>query len=330
MDALSRCLLGIRRGTNMRLTRTNKTFIRRATGALISLMCIILIPTVSMASGYGISAQADAAGFATDLAFYAGAFSTAVTASVNPSATMAVLAILGAIENAAVYQPDSAVLCSIADFLNGVPILREIGKLPIANPYAAVFLSLIAAALIVIHSFAESKFVSEETIDKLDKFVGYICTVAISLLPFVTNDALEADPPIVKGAALAARSSGFLSNAASAPGIGTYFLAGITIIVITVIYYCNYSCMDNWEVIVAAFPMKGTSLIWQILKAIIHAILLVLQIFAPVVSFIISIHLAVAGLFLFRILKRNSQYYKDVYVCKHKVAKPHVFMYLRS
>ena len=39
-----------------------------------------------------------------------------------------------------------------------------------------------------------------------------------------------------------------------------------------------------------------------------------LQIFAPVISFIISIHLAVAGLFLFRILKRNSQYYKDVYV----------------
>jgi hypothetical protein len=307
-------LLGIRRGTNMRLIGTNKAFLRRATGALISLMCVILIPTVSMASGYGISAQADAAGFATDLAFYAGAFSTAVTASVNPSATMAVLAILGAIENAAVYQPDSAVLCSIADFLNGVPILREIGKLPIANPYAAVFLSLIAAALIVIHSFAESKFVSEETIDKLDKFVGYICTVAISLLPFVTNDALEADPPAVKGAALAARSSGFLSNASSAPGIGTYFLAGITIIVITVIYYCNYSCMDNWEVIVAAFPMKGTSLIWQIVKAIIHAVLLVLQIFAPVVSFIISIHLAVAGLFLFRILKRNSQYYKDVYV----------------
>ena len=98
---------------------------------------------------------------------------------------MAVLAILGAIENAAIYQPDSAVLCSIADFLNGVPILREVGKLPIANPYAAVFLSLIAAALIVIHSFAESKFVSEETIDKLDKLIGYICTVSISLLPFV-------------------------------------------------------------------------------------------------------------------------------------------------
>ena len=298
----------------MRLTLNNHALLRRATGAFACLMCLILIPMVSLAAGTGMSAEADASHFATDLAFYAGAFSTAVTASINPSATMAVLAILGAIENAAIYQPDSAVLCSIADFLNGVPILREVGKLPIANPYAAVFLTLIAAALIIIHSFAESKFVSEETIDKLDKLIGYICTVSISLLPFVTNDALEADPPVIKGAALT-RSAGFFSNApAGTHGPGTYILAGITVIAITVFYYCIYSCVDNWEVIVAAFPMKGTSLIWQIIKALIHALLLVLQIFAPVISFIISIHLAVAGLFLFRILKRNSQYYKDVYV----------------
>jgi hypothetical protein len=298
----------------MRLTLNNHAHLRRAAGAFACLMCLILIPMVSLAAGTGMSAEADASHFATDLAFYAGAFSTAVTASINPSATMAVLAILGAIENAAIYQPDSAVLCSIADFLNGVPILREVGKLPIANPYAAVFHTLIAAALIIIHSFAESKFVSEETIDKLDKLIGYICTVSISLLPFVTNDALEADPPVIKGAALT-RSAGFFSNApAGTHGPGTYILAGITVIAITVFYYCIYSCVDNWEVIVAAFPMKGTSLIWQIIKALIHALLLVLQIFAPVISFIISIHLAVAGLFLFRILKRNSQYYKDVYV----------------
>lgn len=298
----------------MRLTLNNHAHLRRAAGAFACLMCLILIPMVSLAAGTGMSAEADASHFATDLAFYAGAFSTAVTASINPSATMAVLAILGAIENAAIYQPDSAVLCSIADFLNGVPILREVGKLPIANPYAAVFLTLIAAALIIIHSFAESKFVSEETIDKLDKLIGYICTVSISLLPFVTNDALEADPPVIKGAALT-HSAGFFSNApAGTHGPGTYILAGITVIAITVFYYCIYSCVDNWEVIVAAFPMKGTSLIWQIVKALIHALLLVLQIFAPVISFIISIHLAVAGLFLFRILKRNSQYYKDVYV----------------
>ena len=286
---------------------SKKTQKKITLGALIALMCLISIPIISLADG-----AAEPASLATDLAFYAGAFSTAVTASVNPTATMAVLSILGAIENAAVYSPDSVVLCNIADFLNGIPIIREVGKLPIANPYAAVFLTLVAAALIVIHSFAESKMVSEETIDKLDKLVGYICTVSISLLPFVTTEALEADPPGTKG--IAGFTAGAGATAQTTPGWQTFVLAGITIIAITIFYNVIYSCVDYWEMIVAAVPVKGTSLIWQIIKAFIHFILVLLQIFAPVVSFIISIHLAVAALFLFRILKRNAQYYKDIYV----------------
>ena len=293
----------------------NKTLLKRFTCAFSALMCLFMIPMISLAAGSGPYMAPETASFATDLAFYGGAFSTAVTASINPSATMAVLAILGALENAAIYSPDSEILCNIADFLNGIPIIREVGKLPIANPWAAVFLTLIAVALIVVHSFAESKMVSEETIDKLDKLVGYICTVSISLLPFVTTEALEADPPAVKGGALASNAVHVFAEANTpSPGWQTYLLAGLTIIAITIFYNCNYTCMDNWEVIVAAVPVKGTSFIWQIIKAFLHMILMALQIFAPVISFIVSIHLAVAGLFLFRILKRVSQYYKDIYV----------------
>lgn len=300
----------------MRKPGHDRSGLKKTVSALIALTCILMIPMVSLAAESGISDESSAASFATDLAFYGGAFSTAVTASVNPSATMAVLAILGAMENAAVYSPDSQLLCSIADFLNGVPIVREVGKLPIANPYAAVFLTLIAVALIIVHSFAESKMVSEETIDKLDKYIGYICTVGISLLPFVTTEALEADPPGVKGAGLAMRSAGLIakSSETGSHGLGTYLLAGVTVVAITIFYNCIYSCIDDWEVIVAAIPAKGTSFIWQIIKGILHAGLVVLQIFAPVVSFIISVNIAVAALFLFRILKRVSLYYKDIYV----------------
>lgn len=288
----------------------NKTKKKTIIGVMTALMCVVMIPLISMADG------GEPATLATDLAFYAGAFSTAVTASVNPTATMAVLSILGAIENAALYSPDSVVLCDIANFLNGIPIIREVGKLPIANPYAAVFLTLVAAVLIVIHSFAESKMVSEETIDKLDKLIGYICTVSISLLPFVTTEALEADPPGIKGAAGGIRAGIMMGapDTAQTPGVQTYLLAGITIIAITICYNVIYSCMDYWEMIVAAVPVKGTSFIWQIIKAFIHFILVLLQLFAPVISFIVSIHLAVAAIFLFRILKRTAQYYKDVYV----------------
>ena len=106
-----------RRGLFKMYLDSKKTQKKITLGALIALMCLISIPLISLADG-----TAEPASFATDLAFYAGAFSTAVTASVNPTATMAVLSILGAIENAAVYSPDSAVLCDIANFLNGIPI----------------------------------------------------------------------------------------------------------------------------------------------------------------------------------------------------------------
>lgn len=294
----------------------NRPNFKNATGILTTVLCVVLIPMVSLAAGFRPLYEPDTVSFAPDFAFYAGAFSTAVTASINPSATMAALAILGAFENAAIYSPDSVAINNFADFLNSIPIVREAGKLPFANPYAAVFLTLIAVALIVVHSFAESKIVSEETIDKLDKFAGYICTVSIALLPFVTSEALEADPPGVKGASLIAKTVTLYGAPDKAPSAAwhTYVLAGITIIAITVFYYCTYTCIDNWEVIVAAVPVKGTSLIWQIIKALLHMILLLLQIFAPVVSFIVSIHLAIAGLILFRILKRVSRYYKDVYI----------------
>ena len=115
--------------------------------------------------------------------YYSGIFSTAVTASVNPTATMAFLATLGAIENASVYSPDSAFFNTIADALNNVPVLNAAASLPIANPYAAVFLTVVAAIMIIIHSFAESKILSQATIDKLDKLTGWIGLTALSLMP---------------------------------------------------------------------------------------------------------------------------------------------------
>ena len=300
----------------MRHMETNRTYLRRTTGVFATLLCLLLIPMVSLAAGFDPSYKADDARFVTDLAFYAGAFSTAVTASVNPTATMAVLSILGAIENAAIYSPDSVFFTTIADFLNGVPIVREVGKLQIANPYAAVFLTLVAAAMIIIHSFAESKIVSEISIDKLDKLIGYISTVAISLLPFVTNDALEKDPPGIKAGAAVARSAGILGkpSGSSGPEWHTYLLAAITVVVISVIYYCVYTCVNNLEVIIAAIPVKGTSFIWQLIKGGLHIVLVLLQIFAPVVSLVVSIILAVAGVLLFRVLSRVAAYYKDVYI----------------
>ena len=84
--------------------------------------------------------------------------------------------------------------------------------------------------------------------------------------------------------------------------------------VITVIYYCVYTCVNNLEVIIAAIPVKGTSFVWQLIKGALHIVLVLLQIFAPIVSLVVSIILAIAGVVLFRVLSRVAAYSKDVYI----------------
>ena len=239
--------------------------------------------------------------------YYTGIFSTAVTASVNPTATMAFLATLGAIENASLYSPDSAFFNAIADGLNSVPVLNSAASLPIANPYAAVFLTIVAAVMIIIHSFAQSKILSQATIDKLDKLTGWIGITALSLMPLVTNDAVAKPASAAKTVAAAAAKT-----SSSAPWYA--WVIGITTLILaSVVYSCVYDCVDNIGTICAAIPVKGLNIVEQIIKAILHAGMILLQITFPALSFIISIIIAILGILLFRVLARATFYYKEVY-----------------
>ena len=284
-------------------------------GVAIAILCLYIVPMISLAAENGTGVQPPNY-YTWQLTYYAGVFSTAVTCSVNPSATMAILAVFGTIENAATYT-DNAVLLKIADFLNGIPVIREMGKTPVANPYAAALLIVIAIAWIVVHSTAVSEFLAKWiSMDKVDRICNSVYIAGISLLPLVSNDALAANPPGGKSAEVVSKASSLFAGTSLAvrPGIVTYVFVALVTVLVIILGNFVYSCVSNWETIVAAIPVKGTSLIWQIVKAFIHIGLLVLQMFAPIVSFIVSAHLAVACIFLFRILKRNAQYYKDIYV----------------
>ena len=247
------------------------------------------------------------------LSYYTGIFSTAVTASVNPTATMAVLSTLGAIENAAKYSPDSSFFNTVADALNGIPVINTAAELPIANPYAAVFLTIVAAIMIVLHSFAESKIVSQATIDKLDKFSGWIGVTALSLMPMFTTESLEKTARTTKNAAAAAIHAESASVSSGAPWY-VWVIGITTLILASVVYFCCYSCVDNIGTICAAIPVKGLNIVEQIIKALIHAGMILLQLTFPVVSFIISVILAVLGILLFKVLARITFYYKEVYI----------------
>lgn len=246
------------------------------------------------------------------LSYYTGIFSTAVTASVNPTATMAALSALGALENAYRYSPDSSFFNSLADTLNGIPVINTAAELPIANPYAAVFLTIVAAVMIVLHSFAESKIVSQATIDKLDKFTGWLGVTALSVMPLLTTESLEKTSQASKNAAAAAVLHA--SRASAGAPWYVWVIGIITLIAASAVYFCCYSCVDNIGTICAAIPVKGLNILEQIIKAVIHAGMILLQLTFPMLSFIVSVIAAILGILLFRVLKRITFYYKEVYI----------------
>lgn len=231
---------------------------------------------------------------------YAGVFSVAVTASVNPTATLAVLSLLGIVENADVYFPEVVWINNVGDFLNKVPLIKTAGNLPIANPVALVLFAIIAVVLCVLRSTSASKAVSEATVDQIERYGGYIVTVALSLIPVATSQVVAAE-----------RTVSYVSA-------GTYAVTLIIGLLATVfnsiVYICVNKCIDAVEVIAAAVPIKGMNAIVQILKALLHLILVVLQIFSPVLSVIFSIIIAIVALCLFRKLTILSTYYEYIYI----------------
>lgn len=238
--------------------------------------------------------------FGENMETYAGIFSTAVTASVNPTATLAVLAVVGMTENAAVYFPEVQWINHVADTLNTMPFVRTISELPIANPWAAGILVVVAITMYVIHSTSASKMFSKATIDNIEQWGGMIVTVALSLLPLATTQVVAAEANIRYVSA------------------GTYvvslILSILSAIFTAVVYICIYGCMDAIELLAAVVPIKGMNAIVQILKSILHMILVLLQFFSPVLSVIVSLILMVTGILLFRKLSTLSTYYTYIYV----------------
>lgn len=232
---------------------------------------------------------------------YAGIFSTAVTASVNPTATLAALSILGVVENAQAYFPDVEWLVNVGDFLNSIPFVRTISELPIANPTAAVLLTVIAIAMYVVHSTSASKMFSKATIDNIEQWGGMIVTVALSLLPLATTQVVAAQSSDIK----------YVSPGTYAI---TLIIAILSAIFTAIVYICIYGCIDAIELLGAVIPIKGMNVVIQILKSVLHMVLILLQIFSPVLSVAISLILMVVGILLFRKLSMLSNYYMYIYV----------------
>lgn len=241
---------------------------------------------------------------------YAGIFSTTVTSSVNPTATLAALAVIGVIEKSDVYAPNVAWLQSVEQFLDKIPFVRTIGDLPISNPVCAILLIVIALGMYLLHSGAVSKLVSEASVDKVEKWVGMFVTIALSFFPLATSHVVThaaSDDLIMR----AAQDGHYVT-------VGTYLailvLALGSAIFNAIVYFCIYRCIDAVELLAAVIPLKGMNIIVQIAKAILHVILVILQVLSPFLSVAISIILMIIGLLLFHKLTTVYEYYRYIYV----------------
>ena len=233
---------------------------------------------------------------------YAGVFSVAVTASVNPMATLAVLSVLGIVEKAEIYHFEWGWTNALSDFLNKVPFIRTAKNLPIANPTACVILTIIAVALYAIRSTAASKQFSRATVDNIEEISGYVITVMLSFLPLATTQVVQA-------------AEGPQMNYVSA---GTYFVTLVIALMSAIfncfVYMCIYRLMDTVELLAMAFPVKGMNLVVQILKALLHLVLSVLMVLSPFISVVISLIMTIIAVILFRRLTCLCTYLDYVYI----------------
>ena len=294
---------------------TSKSRLKRCVAIYIILVCLISIPMVSYAGGFGITEARKNTAYTRALSDYSGVFSTCVSSSVNPTATLAVLSIFGAFENVAEYS-SSMVLNDIADYLNEIPVIKEASKMPVANPVAAIILTLAAIALTAMHFLKVTEAIrSYIKIDVVERVIQNLQNLVLSILPLITTEALISGSAGTKGGAIVVKAIDVLGKAnTQGPNWFTYVMAIITFVGLTFSTNISFSCFKNTDVIAAGVPVAGSSVAWQVIKMIIQILILILQTYAPGVCVFFCINLVIASFFLFRLLKRNAIYYTDIYL----------------
>jgi hypothetical protein len=235
---------------------------------------------------------------------YAGIFSVTVTASVNPTGTLAIISLIGILEKADHYFPNATWLAGTQHFLCATPIIRTAANLPISNPVAFIIFTVITITLYVVRSTSVSKALSAPTIDKIEEVGGYVVTVALSFMPVAMVRTAQA-------ADIGETTQKVVST-------GTYaallFLSLVSAIFNLIVYIVIHNCLDAVELLAAAIPIKGMNVVVEILKAILHLTLVVLQIVSPFLCVVIGIIFFIISLILFRWLSVLSVYYMHVYV----------------
>lgn len=279
---------------------------------MVALTVLVVMATATFASldsGFASSYDSDIedqinSTLLENVGSYAGIFSVTVTASVNPTGTLAIISLIGVIEKSDQYFPNAKWLEGPRHFLCATPIIRTAANLPISTPAVTVILTIVTIALYVVRSTSVSKALSAPTIDKIEEFSGYIVTVALSFMPVAMVRTVQA--------------ADIGETTQKVVSLGTYaallFLSLFSAIFNLIVYFVIHNCLDAVELLAAAVPVKGMNVVVEILKAILHLTLVVLQLVSPFICVIIGIIFFIISLILLRWLNVLSVYYTHIYV----------------
>ena len=239
--------------------------------------------------------------------YYAGCFSTMVTASVNPPVTLACIAILGTVERAEVYFPNIGWLVKLGNGMSKVPLLGTMRDLPIANPVAALILALAALALFIIRSIPESKAFTGWNVDQIEKYGGMIVTMGMALLPLATTEKLYAATENLSVMA----AKWYVTPK-------TYAILAVVGVVVTivggVVYFLVSTCANSLETVASLIPVPGVSFVYQIGETVLAVLLMALNVIAPVLAVIVSLLLVILAIILLPKVTLLATYYNYVYM----------------
>lgn len=236
-----------------------------------------------------------------NLETYAGVYSVSISNAVNPTATLAVLSVLGTIENYDEYFGENPTLDKMSNFLSDIPFLRTADRLPIANPYAAGILVFLTVAIYVMRSFKASKAVSQATIDKLENVYGFVVSILLAILPITMATVVAATTTV--------------AHSTVSPGtfVVTAIIGIMAAIFSGIMFICINMTIDSLELLATIAPIPHANQVMTLLRFILHSLLIVLQIFSPVLSVIVSFIIMIAGFALFKYAYLFTTYYGAVY-----------------
>lgn len=234
------------------------------------------------------------------LEMYCGAFANAVPMAVNPTATMAVLSIVGMLERSDEIWPNATWLDGTRTFLEKIPLVRNAKELPVANPWMAILFTVLAIALYVVRSIKACKAISQETIDKVERIGGQIINVCLVLLQFSQVALVEA----AGGAGHALRTG------ATVLGVVLGVIAAISC---AIIYFIVSKCIEGIEAVATGMPVAATNAVSQIGKFFVHLFATVFQFISVYFAAIMALVFTILCLLLLIRLQKYAVYYKHIY-----------------